>query len=385
MTLAPTLHERITIPILGAEELTRAASVALAEARRRFAVIEDVPLESATAESIFDAWDMAGMALEDAFGPISLLNSVHPESEVRDAGDRALIDESVFLTELFQNERLYDRVRRVVPANPAQKQFQKDLLESFEDSGVTLSPEKRDRFKAISERLTELSQEFSKNIRENKTVLHFTPEECAGLPASYLERVPKDSQGNIVVGFDYPDYVPFVMNSASEEARKRYYIANMNRGTPRNVEILDEIVALRKEIADLYEVPSFAHYVTRRGMVENPETVNRFLDEVKSAVTAAELRDLRHLGQMKAEMTGLALEQTTIRRWDMSYYRERLRERRYAIDQESLREYFPTLPTLHWILDMHSPILNTPMGGSPSRCWARCSWPLPAAKRCMPI
>jgi thimet oligopeptidase len=344
------VHERTTIPILNAEELTRVSAEALTEARRRFAAIEEVPLDAATAESIFDAWDGAGMALEDAFGPISLLNSVHPEGDVRDAGDRALIDESVFLTELFQNERLYERVRHVVPANPAQKQFQKDLLESFEDSGVALSPEKRDRFKTISERLTELSQEFSKNIRENKTVLHFTPEECAGLPASYLERVPKDGQGNIVVGFDYPDYVPFMMNSTSEEARKRYYIANMNRGTARNVEILDEIVTLRKEIADLYEVPSFAHYVTRRGMVENPETVNRFLDEVKTAVTAAELRDLRHLGEMKAEMTGLALEQATIRRWDMSFYRERLRERRYAIDQESLRDYFPTLPALHWML-----------------------------------
>src|SRR5438034_970378 len=87
---------------------------------------------------------------------------------------------------------------------------------------------------------------FARNIRENKTVLRFTPEECVGLPKSYLDRVPKDSDRNIVVGFDYPDYVPFMMNSASAEARKRYYIANQNRGTPRNVEIMDEIVALRK-------------------------------------------------------------------------------------------------------------------------------------------
>ena len=59
----------------------------------------------------------------------------------------------------------------------------------------------------------------------------------------------------------------------------------MNRGTARNLEILDEIVALRKEIADLYDAPSYAHYVTKRRMVGNPETVARFLDEVKSAVS----------------------------------------------------------------------------------------------------
>ena len=123
-----TVHERAAIPVFTADELLRASSEALAEARRRFDGIAEVPLEAATPESVFDAWDQANMVLEDAFGPISVLNSVHPEAAVRDAGDRALIDESVFLTELFQNERLFERVRRVVPVTSAQKQLKKDLL-----------------------------------------------------------------------------------------------------------------------------------------------------------------------------------------------------------------------------------------------------------------
>lgn len=347
-----TIEARATIPIYDATALSAAAAGALAEARRRLAVIERLPLEAVSPESVLDAWDGIAMMIEDAYGPISLLNSVHPDAGVRDAGDRALIEESVFLTELFQNEQLYERVRRVVPRTNPQKQLQKDLLEAFEDSGVSLAPEKRDRFKAISERLTELAQEFSKNIRENKTVVTFAPEECDGLPLSYMERVPRDEHGNIAVGFDYPDYVPFMSNASNAEARKRYYVANMNRGTDRNLEILDEIVALRKEIADLYEVPSFAHYVTKRRMVENPETVTHFLEEVKNGVFEAELSDLRQLAALKAELTGTPVEQAKIERWDVVYYRERLRERRYAVDQEELRQYLPTLPTLHWMLDI---------------------------------
>ncbi|HEV7489000.1 MAG TPA: M3 family metallopeptidase [Thermoanaerobaculia bacterium] len=347
-----TIEARPTVPIYDAAALNAAADEALAEARRRLAVIERLPLEAVSPESVLDAWDGIAMMLEDAYGAISLLNSVHPDADVRDAGDRALIEESVFMTELFQNEPLYEHVRRVVPRTNAQKQLQKDLLEAFEDSGVSLPAEKRDRFKVISERITELAQEFSKNVRENKTVVTFTPEECDGMPQSYLDRVPRDERGNIVVGFDYPDYVPFMSNASNAEARKRYYVANMNRGTERNLEILDEIVALRKEIADLYEVPSFAHYVTKRRMVENPETVTRFLDDVKNGVTEAELRDLRQLAAVKAELTGVPVEQARIERWDVVYYRERLREQRYAVDQEALRAYLPTLPTLHWMLDI---------------------------------
>src|SRR5437588_12727441 len=104
-------------------------------------------------------------------------------------------------------------------------------------------------------------------------------------------------------------------NASNAEARKRYYVANMNRGTDRNLEILDEIVALRKEIADLYGVPSFAHYVTKRRMVENPETVTRFLDEVKNGVTEAELSDLRQLAAVKAELNGVPVEEERSERW----------------------------------------------------------------------
>lgn len=344
--------QRTTIPIFTAEQVTSHAKDALAEARRRFERIEHLPLEGLSPQAVLDAWDDAAIAMEDAFGPISLLNSVHPEAAVRDAADKAVIEESAFITAVFQNERLFERVKSVVPATAAQTQLQKDLLEAFEDSGVALPAERRQRFRAISERLTELAQEFAKNIRENKSVLRFTPEECAGLPQSYLDRVPKDEQGRVVVGFDYPDYIPFMMNAANESARRRYYIEYTNRGTPRNLEILDEIVALRREIATLYDVPSFAHYVTKRRMVENPETVMRFLADVKSVVTDAEIRDLQQLRRTRAEMEKTDVGTVAINRWDLFYYRERLREQRYAIDQEELRKYFPTAPALQWMLDI---------------------------------
>ena len=344
--------QRTTIPILNAADVTRVSEEALARAREALALIERVPLESANVANILDAWDAAAIALEDAFGPISLLNSVHPDKDVRDACDTALVQESSFLTDVFQSEPFYERVRRIAPQSIASRELQKHLIEAFEDSGVSLPPEKRQRFKDISERLTELGQEFAKNIRENGTRLTFTAEECRGLPQTWLDRVARDEEGNYVVGFDYPDYVPFLMNAQDENARRRYWIANTLRGTERNLDVLDEIVALRKEIADLYESPSFAHYVTKRRMVENPETVTRFLDEVRNVVIEAELRDLAQLAELKAELTGVPVEQAKVNRWDVAYYRERLRERRYAIDQEELRKYFPSEPTLRWMLDV---------------------------------
>ena len=343
---------RDTIPILDAKRVAAVCDEALARARQLIARIEELPLDDVAVDRVLDVWDDTGTVLEDAFGPISLLNSVHPDKDVRDACDVALVQESNFLTEVFQNEKFFERVRRVVSGSVAEREMQKDLMEAFEDSGVSLGADKRQRFREISERLTELGQEFARNIRENETRLHFTADECRGLPQAWLDRVPRDASGNYILGFDYPDYVPFMMNAQDEDARRRYWIANTQRGTPRNLEVLDEIVALRKEIAELYEVPSFAHYVTRRHMVENPDTVTKFLADVRNVVTEAELRDLAQLAELKAELTGVPVEEAKIHRWDVSYYRERLRERRYSIDQEDLRRYFPTQATVAWMLDI---------------------------------
>ncbi len=343
---------RATIPVCDAAEVARFSEEALAHARRLLETIEALPLEAATPECVLDAWDDASVVIEEVFGPISLLNSVHPDKDVRDACDVALVKESSFLTDVFQNERFFERVQSVVPESIAGRELRKHLLEAFEDSGVTLAPDKRKRFKEISDRLMELGQEFAKNMRENATHLTFTAEECAGMPQPWLDRMPRDAQGNLVVGFDYPDYVPFLMNARDEEARRRYWTANTQRGTPRNLEVLDQIVALRKETADLYGEPSFAHYVTKRRMVENPETVTGFLDDVRRVVTEAELRDLRALAELKAELTGVAVEEARIHRWDVAYYRERLRERRYAVDQEALRAFFPCAPTMAWVLEV---------------------------------
>jgi thimet oligopeptidase len=129
---------RPTIPIYDPSALSAAAEKALSDARRAFAAIESLGFEALTPESVLDAWDRISITLEDAYGPVSILSSVHPDAAVRDAGDRAEIEESVFMTELFQNEQLFERVRRVEPRTAAQRQLKKDLLEAFEDSGVAL-------------------------------------------------------------------------------------------------------------------------------------------------------------------------------------------------------------------------------------------------------
>lgn len=341
---------RVTLPILDAITLKAACAELVAQARQRFERLAALPLDQVSPATVLDEWDAIGVDLENIEGPVAILNNVHPDKAVRDAGDDAIQTLSTFHVEIFQNEALYERVRRVEPASPAQQQLQKDLLEMFEDTGVTLAPEPRARAKAIAEQLTLLHQEFSRNLRDNRTRVPFAPEEMAGLPEPFLSRLPRDAEGRYLLSFDTPDFTPFMANAECEEARRRYHVAYLNRGTPRNVEILDEVMRLRRELAGLYGLPSYAHFVLRRRMAGTPAAVERFLADVRAAVEKAEQRDLEELRALKASASGAAPAATTVGRWDVSFWSERLRERRYAVDQESLRRYFPPRATLAWAL-----------------------------------
>jgi thimet oligopeptidase len=173
-----------------------------------------------------------------------------------------------------------------------------------------------------------------------------------GMPEAYVKAQKKDERGNYVLRLDYPAYFPFLTNARSEEARRRYWIAKQNEGGAENLKRMDEIFLLRKELASLYGLPSFAHYSLRRKMVETPETVTKFLAEVKAAVSGVEKKELEELRAEKARETGKPLAETTLRRWDVQYYQERVRSARYSVDQEGLRKYFPTGKAVAFALEL---------------------------------
>ena len=341
---------RVTIPILDESALKQSCQSALGKARGEVARLEVLQLKRVRVGNTLGAWNRMQMELEDAVGPIYLYANVHTDKNVRDAADVCLLQYNDFNTELFQNEKLYRRIKAVQPKSGPAKKLKQDLLDDFEDAGVALELAKRERVKKILKREEELRQEFDRDVRDNKTKLTFTTAEMRGLPEDFIAHAKRDDQGNYLLGFDYPDYIPFTTNADDEAARQRYHIAFTNRGTPRNIELMNEIMALRLEMAKLHSLPSYAALVTRRKMVENPATVTKFLKGVEDAVRDAEIKEVEELRVLKAKTLDKPLTEVKLNRWDVAYYQEKLRKARYEIDQEALRKYFPTDASIQWAM-----------------------------------
>ena len=345
---------RPTIPIYDAGSLAKTCADGLAEASAMVKGLEKMSLGNAGARDVLDRWDRLRIRLEDFEGPVDLTANVSPDAATRAAAEACESRTTRFETELYQNAALYARIKALTARTGPPAKMRKDLLESFEDNGVALSSDKRARFKAIADRLEEIRQEFDRNIRDNQTRLVFSPEEVRGLTQDYLDRAKRDDKGNYVLGFEYPEYVPFMSNAENEDARRRYQFAFQNRGTPRNIDLLAEAMHLRKEMAGLFGLKSYAEFATRRRMVGNPGAVENFLRDVKSAVREVERREIAELTALKAAMLHKPVGEVRLQRWDADYYQEQQRKARYSIDQEALRKYFPTEASIQWVMAISS-------------------------------
>ncbi|HEX2013401.1 MAG TPA: M3 family metallopeptidase [Roseateles sp.] len=283
---------------------------------------------------------------EDTQYPIEFVLNVHPDKSVRDAAQACSLRWADFSSSFNQNEKLYKALKRVPVADAIDRELVRVGAGVFEDGGVALPPAQRKRAKQLADETAELTQKFEKNIRDAGVKVTFTEAELQGVPAGVWTKAPRDAEGRVVLGVDYPSYVPVMQSAELEATRERMWRAKVNEGGASNLKLLAEIEAKRGEYAKLFGFSNYVDFNLRRRMAKDGTRAWRFLDEVKSTVIEGERADLVELRKAKAEHLGRAPEATQVQRWDASFYAERIRRQRFSVDQEAFRPYFPPQESL---------------------------------------
>ncbi len=197
-----------------------------------------------------------------------------------------------------------------------------------------------------------MSQDFARNVRDTKTKLAFSEAALQGVLPSALSNRAKDAQGNYLFGLDYPEYDAIMNNVQVEATRKEFWTAFQQRGGQENLGLLKEAVTLRLELAQLMGDTSFADWTIKRRMAGKAVAVTRFLEEVQGKVEALERKELDELRVEKVASTGD--KDAVLKRWDVSFYQQRLKKLRYSVDQNEVRGQFPTDPTIAWMMQVTS-------------------------------
>ena len=294
------------------------------------------------------AYDDLNGRLEDMSSPVAFLSNVHPDKAMRDASQACELRWQDFFSSLNQNEALYRAAKASTGRDAIDRHVLQTTIEVFEDAGVSLPKAQRARAKQISDRITDLGQQFDKNIRDENTKLAFTLDELKGVPVGVWKDVQRDDQGRVLLGLDTPISVPFMQSAVSPLARERMWRARLSQGGAANLKLLAELGQLRREYAQLFGFMSYADFTLRRRMVRSAANATRFLDDVRVAVMEREKKELEELRQAKALDTGQP--DVKLLRWDVAYYTERIKRERYSVDQDAFRPYFPPRESLAFVM-----------------------------------
>ena len=309
--------------------------------------------EAPTFENTIEALEYSGRMLSRTSGIFfNLLNA-----ETSDALQQIAQEISPLLTK-FQNDItlnpiLFEKVKSIY----SQKENlnltveQQTLLENtylnFVRKGANLADEQKEKFREISTELSQLTLRFDENVLKetNEYELHITDrDQLAGVPESSLEtasgKAKEKSKEGWVFDLTVPSYLPFMKYADNRGLRKEMYLAYMSKSFKSNEsdnrENVRKIVNLRLELANLLGYPNYAAYVLERRMAMNAGEVFRLLDELCEASFGVALKE-------KAEVENFAKENgftDEMMPWDWSYYSEKLKKRKFDLDDEMLKPYF---------------------------------------------
>ncbi len=297
-----------------------------------------------------------------SWGVVNHLMGVKNSPQLRQAFETVQPHVVQFSNKLGQSQPIYNAFKALGASDAwnnfdsAQQRIVQAAIRDAELSGVGLQGEARDRFNNIQMELAELSTKFSNHVLDATKAFSLTltkKEEVDGLPPSLLSLAAQAARdagsenatpenGPWRITLDFPSYYPFMQYSTRRDLREVLYKAYVSRaagGELDNNPIIERILKLRQELAELLGYKTYAEVSLASKMAPNVEAVEKLLEELRGASYDAAVKELEELKAFAASK-GVA-EANDLKHWDIAFWAERQREEKFAFTAEELRPYFP--------------------------------------------
>ena len=302
--------------------------------------------------------------LQRVWSPVSHMNSVVNSDELREAYNKCLPKLSDYSTELGQNEKLFQAYQSISNGNTfteldiAQQKIISNALRDFHLSGVDLAENKKQRFKEIKQQLSKLKTQFEENILDATHAWHKQIEDeknLSGLPEFAIAMSKQAAEQKKLKGWvftlDAPAYMAVMMYADDRNLRQEMYAAFVTRASEKSVKlteatnvsqwdnsnIMQQLLSLRHELATLLSFNNYAELSLATKMAETTDEVFDFLNQLTDKAKSVAKQEFDELAGFVKSKYGI--EQ--LEAWDIMYYSEKLRQKKYAISQEELKPYFP--------------------------------------------
>ncbi len=310
--------------------------------------------QSPTFENTLVMLDESGQLLKKVEGVFYNLLEADTNEELQKIAKEVAPMLTEHYDNIFLNENLFVRVKDVfenrdkLNLNVEQKTLLEKIYKEFVRRGANLNAEQKERLKEINKKLSLLTLKFGENVLKevnNYALVIDNEKDLEGLPKDVVNQASitaekKGFKGKWVFTINRSSITPFLQYAKNRKLREKIFRAYIMKGDNNNEfdnkKIINEIVNLRLEKANLLGYKTHAHYVLDDNMAKLPENVYRLLNKIWKPALKRAKQELKEL-QAIADRMG---DKIKIKPWDWWYYAEILKKEKYAIDDNILRPYF---------------------------------------------
>ncbi|KAK4049917.1 metalloendopeptidase [Microbotryomycetes sp. JL221] len=223
-------------------------------------------------------------------------------------------------------------------------------------AGLALPEDKRNQLLEINKRIMSLEVDFQKNCNEENGFLLLTAEELDGVPD--IDGYAKEGD-KYKVTFKTPDIVPLFKYANLPETRRKAVMGYEGK-TSQNTPLLQEIVKLRQQAAELLGYKNHAEFILEIKMAKTPTQVMEFLNDLETKLKPMGEKERQALLELKKEeheKRGWEFD-GEFRLWDYRYYDRLYTEKTLNVDENKIAEYFVVSEIVPKMLKMYEDILG---------------------------
>lgn len=359
-----TPHQTAPFPLIKNEHFLPALKAAMDMGRTEIAAIT-ANSETPNFNNVIEALEKSGRLLNRVNGIFSNLQSAETNDELQEIAREVSPLRTAYQNDITLNPELFARIKAVycshseLALTPEQSMLLQNTYNQFVRSGANLADEQKVRFRQISTELSMLSLKFSDNVlKETNQYQKLITDRniLSGMPESLLEAAAGKAKAKNLDGwlFDItmPMLGPVMRYADNRELRHELYMANGSKSFKGdeldNQENVKRIVELRLELAKLLGYNTYADYVLERSMASDTENVFRLLNRLLEAATPVAMSEKL---EVEAYARSMGFKETLMP-WDWSYYAEKLREKKYSLNEEMLKPYFELNRTIDGVFGL---------------------------------
>lgn len=299
------------------------------------------------------AMEKSGELTTRVMGVLMSLSEADSNPELQKVADEAMLLYGSTVDNVMMNDKLFERVKYLYDnraklglSGPRRRAVEKSYRD-FTRNGALLSAADKEELKKLNNRLTELYSKFNSNLLKATNAYQLVvddPAMLSGLPESTIalaadEAKQRGLDGKWVFTLHAPSRLPVLQFADNRDLRRQIYEAyttQASSGEYNNYPVIGEIVKTRAAKAKLLGYPDYAAYMTANVMAKTPENAENLLMQIWRPA-------IKRVDKEVAEMQTLADDlgdKITIEPWDYYYYAEKVRRKKYALDEDEVKGYF---------------------------------------------